>query len=165
MKKFMCILIALVLVFSSASSLLYAPSAAALSDSPTDEDPALVYVAEMIEANGPTTVLWNSYNDMTGIANPNEFKVDFDWRDGNESVRALCAYTARCYSIYPVNTLEKIRLMLLVLNNFENIKETLPQGVSLSIRIWESDGNQIYITEEDYALYRTMYQEALGIVS
>jgi len=159
MKRFFCLFVAIVMMLSSI--LAFADTS---KDSPTDEDPALVYVAEMIEANGPTTVLWNSYNDMTGIANPNEFKVDFDWRDGNESVRVLCNYTARCYTIYPVNTLEKIRLMLLVLNNFENIKEMLPQGVSLSIRIWESDGNQIYITEEDYALYLTMYQEALGII-
>lgn len=135
---------------------LFLLAAISLTYAYADEDPVLVYVAELVQENvNLSGKPLNAYLSISkdSIKNPNQFSIDFDWRDGDESIRVLCYRTARVYTLYPVDTLEKIHCFLFMLNHYEEIKIMLPSSTDLTINIWEPDGNKISITDVNYRSY------------
>lgn len=130
-----------------------------------EEDPAMVWVVEMAKEYAPNRdKFFDAYMDVTGITNPKSFQVVFDWRDGNESIDIMSCYNARVYTLYPATTLEKIHCLLAFLNKFEEIEGRLPQNVELIYKIIEADGNKLFISDENYQMYRLRFQEAIGIL-
>ena len=128
-----------------------------------EEDPALVRVVEMLQENlNLSNKPFSHYVDISGNDTSDYFYIDFDWRDGNETIRAMCGYAARAYSTYPVDTLEKVQCLLYFLKHYEKIEKMLPKDVELTFRIWEADGNKIEITANNYKSYLKKYQKALG---
>jgi len=132
-----------------------------------EEDPVLVYVTELIQEkiNVSDKVL-SGYMDIAkySITDSNVFEVAFDWRDGYEEIRILCCRSARLYSLYPVNTLEKIECLLFILSQYNEIKNLLPSEVDFNIEIFEADGSKIRITSSNYKSYIKRFKETLGIL-
>ena len=131
-----------------------------------DEDPALVFIVELVQENvNLSNKDFNFYMNISknSITDPNLYRIDFDWRDGNEAIRVMCNRSARVYNLYPVDTLEKIQCFLFLLNQFEEIEEILPQGCELDFRIWEADGTKIMITSDNYKSYLKKYQKMVTV--
>ena len=133
------------------------------SASIAEEDPVLIHVAELLEENVDISNKYNHYIGLDANGETSWFIIGFDWREGNEHIVAMSSYTERCYTLYPVDTLEKIRCLLDLLNHFDEINSMLPNGVDLSYEIYEADGSKTYITLENYESYLKQYRLALGI--
>lgn len=135
-----------------------------VSASIAEEDPVLIHVAELFQENVHlSNKLINSYVGLNADGEKSWFRVMIDWRDGNEGITAMCSYTERCYTLYPVDTLEKTRCLLVLLNHYEEINSMLPDGVDLSYQIVEADGSKIDITSNNYKIYLKQYCAALDI--
>lgn len=145
---------------------LFLLAAISLTYAYADEDPGLVYVVDLVQENvNLSGKALNFYSDIdkSAIDNPNRFAIDFYWQDGYESIQIYCFRTARAYTLYPVDTLEKIQCLLFMLNHYEEIKTILPSSTDLEIRIWEADGNKITITDIDYRSYLDKYRAMLEL--
>lgn len=134
------------------------------SASIAEEDPVLIYVADLLQENVHlSNKLFNTYMNLDANGSNTWFRVMLDWRTGNEGISAMCSYTQRSYELYPVDTLEKTRCLLSLLSHYEEISSMLPADVELTYRILEADGNKIDITLNNYKNYLKQYQVALGI--
>lgn len=130
-------------------------------------DPVMTWVVEMAKEYVPNrnSFFDGVYIDVTGISNPMCFDIEFDWREGNESIRIVSCYEAKVYTLYPATTLEKIQCLFAFLNKYEEISAKLPQGVELSFEIIEADGSKHYINASNYQEFRTQLHEALGVTA
>lgn len=129
-----------------------------------EEDPVLVHAAELLQENVYlSNKLLNFFANLNANGEDTWFRVNFDWRDGNEGIDVMCSYTERSYALYPVDTLEKTRCLLVFLNHYEEISSMLPDGVELIYRIIEADGTKIDITSNNYKGYLKQYHTALDM--
>lgn len=110
-----------------------------------EEHPAHAYIVELIRKHlNESELLINDFMGASGFTSP-VMRISFDWRDGNESIRATYHNPpdkSRNYSAYPVTTLDKISFFNYVMSNYSTISSHLPAGVELQIEIFETDGTR-----------------------